>query len=867
MKKIIFFLLYILGQVLSAQSITGVIKNDEGETVSGVAIYVKELMTGTSSNDQGRYAINLPAGKWHIVFQSLGYQSHEIELNSNMQTIASDIILQRQPVMLKEVRVYSGNEDPAISIMRHTIANAPIRLKEVRSYHSEVYIRGTLNIKKIPKLIASRFEVGGARIKSGDVFTLESINEIKYTSPNKYDHKIISSHSTFPPNAQGDDAYIGYIGSSFYEPTIASVVSPLSPSAFSHYKFVYEGFFLFQGYEINQIKVIPKRKSPQLFEGHIYIVDKTWNLQSVDLTNHAIFGDIRVRQTFIPVKEEAWLPMNHNFKVDAAMVGIKAQATYVGTVKYTSVELNPQLTTKTSTTSTEAQQPASTASEKEKKAVENQRKIEEILTKERITNSEMAKAVRLMERQEKHATSEEKSLEVTTNYQFVNKKQITTRSATEWEQIRPIPLTPEELKSFQMKDSLSLKGINTKKEAMELKKRSTFKRFVKGEMVFSGDSALYFRYGRLIVPKFLTFHPVTGFDYRQTLESRYSLARRFNLSIRGSVGYSFAQKKMSWNVGGSFSSIKNRMFTTGFSAGHHNSDLKGQDGANPLFNSLFNLLDKSNHIVMMRIHHLALTEHISIRPGLSVSVSLQNNYFISQENNTNFSIIRKERDFKPNQPTRSMALPVNLETSSQTHFSALVRYTPMMKYRKIGNYKIDAGSSYPTFQFSIRQGVERVWGSRADYTNLNISASQKLKFSSFNTLKWSVQGSKYFNAENLHFSQWSHIKGSDMLVGKHQWDEAVTTVVPYMLSSNRWKVSVSMAYASPWIVLKRLPLLDNTLLNENIVFHHVVLPNNSHYSEAGYILSDGLSTIGGGLFAGFENWKYKNIAIRLIINF
>ena len=109
-----------------------------------------------------------------------------------------------------------------------------------------------------------------------------------------------------------------YIQASFYQPILAEMaISPLSPQAFSYYNFKYIGT-TFQGkYTINKIEVIPKHKSQQLFAGTIFIIEDLWCLHSVDLTNENLVGKIRVRELYIPVQEEIWMPVSHQFDIES----------------------------------------------------------------------------------------------------------------------------------------------------------------------------------------------------------------------------------------------------------------------------------------------------------------------------------------------------------------------------------------------------------------------------------------------------------------------------------------------------------------------------------------------------------------------
>ena len=181
------------------------------------------------------------------------------------------------------------------------------------------------------------------RIKEGDVYLMESFNEIEFTAPDKYVQKVISVNSTFPDS--GDDiSPMDFINASFYQPLIAEMaISPLSPQAFQYYKFQYLGGTPQGSVTINKIRVTPKMKSQQLFEGTIYIIDDLWCIQSLDLTNDNIVGKINVQQLYIPVSGEIWMPVSHKFSINVSIAGVRADVGYAGSVKYLEVKPNTAL--------------------------------------------------------------------------------------------------------------------------------------------------------------------------------------------------------------------------------------------------------------------------------------------------------------------------------------------------------------------------------------------------------------------------------------------------------------------------------------------------------------------------------------------
>ena len=274
------------------------------------------------------------------------------------KTITKDVILPLQYYEIPEVRITASGEDPAYIIMRKVIGLAPYYLNNVSYYKAEVYLKGNLVINRIPKLFQKSMKIeanknsttisaGGKRsndnnvIKEGDAYLMESFNEMEFTAPDKYVQKVISFNSTFPEEGN-EISPMDFIKASFYQPVLADMaISPLSPQAFSYYKFKYLGASLQGNFTINKIQVIPKRKSQQLFEGTIYIIEDLWCLHSVDLTNENLVGKIRVQQLYIPVQDDIWMPVSHKFEINIGIMGFKADAGYGSSVKY--LEVRPNL--------------------------------------------------------------------------------------------------------------------------------------------------------------------------------------------------------------------------------------------------------------------------------------------------------------------------------------------------------------------------------------------------------------------------------------------------------------------------------------------------------------------------------------------
>ena len=125
----IFLFLIFSTNVSQAQIVKGKITNQTGEPIQYSTVYIQELRQGTTSNTKGDYEIRLPAGKYTVIYQSLGFEPVVADISISDKTITKNVILPVQYYEIPEVRITASGEDPAYIIMRKVIGMAPYYLE------------------------------------------------------------------------------------------------------------------------------------------------------------------------------------------------------------------------------------------------------------------------------------------------------------------------------------------------------------------------------------------------------------------------------------------------------------------------------------------------------------------------------------------------------------------------------------------------------------------------------------------------------------------------------------------------------------------------------------------------------------------
>jgi hypothetical protein len=898
-RIILFFL--ISPSIIHAQILKGKITNQNGDPIQYSTVYIQELKQGTTSNTKGDYEIKLPAGKYTVIYQSLGYAPLYVNITISDITIIKDIVLPLQYYEIPEIRITASGEDPAYRIMRKAIGLASYYLNNISYYKADVYLKGNLKINRIPKILKKSFKIesdkkgtsvsGGGKtgnkervIKEGESFFMESFNEMEFTAPDKYFQKVISYNSTFPE--QGNEiSPMDFIQASFYQPVLAEMaISPLSPQAFSHYNFKYLGASVQGNFTINKIQVIPKRKSQQLFEGTIYIIEDLWCLHSVDLTNENLVGKIRIQQLYIPVQDEMWMPVSHTFEINIGIIGFKADAGYGSSVKYIEVRPNPSIHKPESVTTNYLKKTKVSGPEIDTTISKNQKNIDKILEKDKLSNRDMVKLARLMEKESGKISSDsgKKALEIKDNTTHIIEKDALKKDSAYWAEIRPIPLSDIEIQSLRLNDITKeaalkeLKNDTTVSDSKEEKSKffKTMKQIGLGH-TWSNTSGFSFTNGGLIDLKNLSFNTVDGFNYGINLRLSKSWKNNKSLSVFPDIRWAFSREQLMWRVNAQYQFDGNKQRKIFLRTGLTSKDIGNGGGINSFLNSLTTLLLKKNYLKLYESRYLLAGYSSELVNGLSVELSTGFENRSVLQNTTNFSLTKSQKAYSENIPENSYLTPgsntINdLRDQRHIDFTTKVTYTPYQKYRKYNGNKIPEGSDWPTFNLTWQHGINEFPEMEVRFRHFDMvrfEVSKNRNIGAFGNFRWRVRTGGYLDNRYLTFYDFFHFNSQPFPLLINDYQDAFMIPAFYSLSTPEYFEEVHLKYTTPYLFLKLLPGLSNTLMRENISFSHLGTRFHKYYTEIGYSISEIFFLAELGIYAGFEDINYKSIGAKLVLRF
>lgn len=859
-KKIVAFSVILIAcfvsSNLSAQTIKGRITDNTGEGIPYASVFVKELSLGAASNIEGNFSINVPTGRYTVVFQSLGYNPQTRSVEIEKGTVVLDILLEMRVYNLAAVKITTKAEDPAYSVMRKAIAMAPYYIRQVNSYEASVYIKGSARVNKLSRLVKRQLRKEEDAPKEGESYVYESQNSVIFKAPDKYEQKVIAARSTFP-GIDGDMS-IGFLTTSFYQPTFTAFISPLAPNAFSHYSYKYLGSSVENDKFIHRIQFSPKRKNAKLISGTLHIVSVLYCLHSLDVSGVHFPGKFNLKVQFAEVKQNVWLPVSQNLDVDIQALGNSGEAAYITSVKYSKLIVDNKEETISTTQNAEkkpsAEQVATAKKQKTKREVKKKETLEKLMEKEELTNREMAKMASLI-KSESESRDTAKSLELERRNRIKIDSLAYKRDTIKWEQIRPVPLQEHEFKSFQKRDSLTAKISSDtlgKKAKKEYGRRNSLANVMLTGGYYRTESKKWWLSTEGIYPLEQTYNTVDGFTPGYSFTMGF-LVPKLKKTIRNRVeaAYSISRRELMGNVslGFPYNPTRRGYFVVYGNFGSRNYN--GSNGIHPFANTVTSLFFRQNPIKLYHERQLSIRNSIDLANGLTLSSAVSIYERNTLINTTSYSFFySNQKQFGTNTPENPHFDQTLKTVAFGNQIVVHLNYTPRYYYRMFEKYKYMVKSDYPTFSFNA---TVNHYGANIGFspTRLELGVSQTIDLSVFRKFSFNVKFGCYTGDGKLHFADFKHFSSQPLWVVLNEKNETFMHLPFYSVSTKGAWAQANIAYSAPFIALKYLPFFSNMIWNEGLFLSSLKTSELKWYTEFGYGVTEILGSFKISGYAGF----------------
>ena len=839
----------------------GSVKNATGEVLPYAAIIIKGTSLGTITNAEGRYEIALAPGKYEVVFQFLGFQTQQKPVAVSTGFATLDATLEEQAFRLAEVQTKAGNEDPAYTIMRRAIAKSRFHQLQVQRFKARVYTKSSFTVTDLPNLAEMMFRKQlkeaekEANFKVGVPMLNETVAEVSFSQPNTYRERVIANR-----NSQGDFLNPGrYFNASFYNPTVAGAVSPLSPKAFAYYKFEYKGTFREQSpagpVEVSKIQVTPRQYGEGVFRGTIYIIENTWAIHSLQLeTVNNIGISFTMRHMCSPI-QGAWMPTNQRYSGAGSYLGVKANGQYVRSLTFSEFVVNPAFVEDIEVVDEKKAPPAQTLSKGDIKGSQ----LEDLVKKQKeFSTKNLRQMVKEYEKQEKLARKNRKEdVAVVRDDSIVVDSLARRRSNVFWDSLRSVPLTTAEIKSYRKADSLGLvreikaPGSTTGKDTV--RRDSTHKKnpnkFSPGQLI-GGNTWRLNKRSSLIYTSPLSrieYNTVEGYTAEAALNLRYrkrvDSVNRFTKiplgewNIGGTGRYQFGRKQF---VGYGLGSYQYKTTRVAVQGGRYVFQFNPDNPISPFLNSLTTLLFEQNFMKLYQKDFVNLSVSTSpFQQRLTLAGSIE---YAQRSELANYKetikpwIDWRNRVFTPNQPNNDEVV----STSFPTHNALVLNLTASTRLgatqyvirngRRIARRDNDS----PLLTVNYRKGMDAV-----DYDFLQASISHSFETGIRSRLNYKLAAGAFLTDRKLYFPDFKHFAGNEFFFQQGDVVSSFRMLPYYQYSTGRRFAEAHVLAEFRKFLFTQLTLVRLTGLKENLFVHYLYTPTSKNYTEIGYGL-DGL---------------------------
>ncbi|MDD4515045.1 DUF5686 family protein [Massilibacteroides sp.] len=395
--------------------------------------------------------------------------------------------------------------ETADSIMRSVISNAAIYEKTLSKYEADIYIKGRTEILQNNALIRLAHHILPVNRKNRDML-FEMLSFSQFNAPNIYKHEIKAITGNSIPNQKKQQEALNFLNINVYSATLykEELLTPISPNAFSYYKFKLLGYENYKDRRIYNIQFIPKVISQKLVSGNIYVMDKWWTIDKIDISGRYSFADFNLVMSYCRDTERFILPENADLKMRVNLLGNIIETVYHSNFNYRKIEWqNDNLLTKV-----------------------------------------------------------KKSLDLT-NYYSLSKKEIPIiRNSSYWNHYRDCPLTNEEKRLYAM-DTKSEAASDTSRTSKYLEITENLTGSINMDL-----RSTELRYSGLLNPSQLGYSKLNGVTYRQLLRFTKNYENGRQLRFRPEVGFIFKRKELFLKLSGEFEYCPQRLGYLSFSVGN-----------------------------------------------------------------------------------------------------------------------------------------------------------------------------------------------------------------------------------------------------------------------------------------------------------
>jgi hypothetical protein len=315
-----------------------------------------------------------------------------------------------------------------------------------------------------------------------------------------------------------------------------------------------------------------------------------------------------------------------------------------------------------------------------------------------ITNKELRKLIKDYEKEERKKSDEP---EIISDTKYSVDSLAFKKDSVFWMDIRPTPLTVEEIKGYQKADSLA--DVERRKEEGDTLKNSKHKGFQIWDILIGDNYKLSKTSNFSIHTPWGGFNTVEGFNMiykvgytkrwveRDSLENTRPNVKR--LEITPIARYAFSRQKLSGMLRADYRSTNSRITIEG---GRYIQQYNSENPIHPIVNTFTTLFLERN---LMKLYERDFID-INYRQRLDSRFTLTTNWSAAKRyelfNNSDFKLVKRDKEsYTPNEPFNQLLNTTSFPTHNAVIGSIGIEARPWQKYRIRNGRKFRVENSSP----------------------------------------------------------------------------------------------------------------------------------------------------------------------------
>jgi hypothetical protein len=711
LKPILLLLVLLISSQLQAYQLHGHIKDQAGEPLSDVSVYLNNSTYGTVTDLKGNYILELKPGTYTVKFEFIGFVSKNIEVNIIGQNVRLNLRLNEDSKYLETVLVKGSSKDPAYGIVAKAVARREENWKRPKSYSSAVYIKASLENENISdsadEQVITKKNVN--LVESWSIKYFKAPGQIKEVKKAYKDltEKVVADGQSVNVGVNLDQnrrrgsaiqmnkylfyTYVDQGNFDFYgnQLTLATLgdrpfVSPLSKFNTISYRFKFIESFLEGEHIIYKIRVIPKNAAGNLFRGIIYIEDESYALKAVDLEINSIalnfYNSFKVIQNYGRDSTGRWEIVRQEFLYHTKQ-GRKNKKIGKTTVLYTDFKYGIALSDKF-----------------------------------------MRRGV---------VTYEDDAYDKDSSY---------------WSDIRPIGLKRIEQKFIRHQDSIE---NHLKSDAYLSKRDSIFNQFSWINIGFTGFGHRNYKkkQGILFNPLISSIRPLSVGGYRQAVGGNFykTFEDETRLTVNYEVNYGINNKDLKGFVHPTYLYNPKKQSRFGVRLGNYYEMIND-------YQSIESIFSRSNYAQ-------------KILYGLTYRTEIVNGLYVNTE--LSFAEYRSISDILLSEWSDSIFgnqnRPIEFDDYRDVLVDIELEFVPFQKYIMKPKKKEVIGSDYPSLILHYRKGVKPLLNSSVDYDFLEFQIWDRIDFKTFGNSRYHLYVGSFLNNRDIRVMDEKFFRRSDRI--------------------------------------------------------------------------------------------------------